>query len=154
MKKVNVYLHDVVYDTLTLFGDINSVVNRILDAFSEGKIDITNKPKCPEKMHGSQYCITIENQDYINLLNTLGRSSSISLRRLLYWFVDQEVYNELEWEVTRNVKDKQQLKTKVIKYINNSIDSLCSAKVLVKKQTEEKLQKIIDDLFDIMKEGL
>lgn len=154
MKKVNVYLHDVVYNTLTLFGDIDNVVNRILDAFSEGKIDITNKPQCPEKRNGSQYCITINNQDYINLLNTIGRSNTISLRRLLYWFVDQEIYNELGWEVINNVKDKQQLKTKVIKYINNSIDSLCSAKVLVNKQTEEKLQKIIDDLFDIMKEGL
>lgn len=100
---LSVYLSNDVRDVLQCYGKIDDVVNRILVAGSQGLIDIMEKPPAPEKKGGTYHQINIREPDYISLLETYGvKSSRISLRRLLYWFVDNEMYCELGWEPCEN----------------------------------------------------
>ena len=105
---VSVYLSTEMHQILLCYGSLDDVVNRILDAGTQGLIDIMQKPSAPEKRGGTYYPVNIRNQDYIALMETYGpKSSRISLRRLLYWFVDNEVYEELGWEVGEEYVDKR-----------------------------------------------
>lgn len=109
---LSVYLSNDVRDVLQCYGKIDDVVNKILVAGSQGMIDIMEKPAAPEKKGGTYHQINIREPDYISLLETYGvKSSRISLRRLLYWFVENEIYYELGWEPSENFievnKDKR-----------------------------------------------
>lgn len=108
---LSVYLSKDIHDILSCYGHLDDVVNRILKAGSEGLIDIMNKPSAPEKKRGSNYEIHIEEPDYIQLLETYGvKSSKISLRRLLYWFVENEIYEELGWEISDSYSNHRNTK--------------------------------------------
>lgn len=96
---MSVYLSNEVRDILSCYGTLDEVVDKILIAGSQGIIDIMEKPSAPEKRGGSNYQINIQEPDYIELVETYGaKSSKISLRRLLYWFVENEMYDQLGWE--------------------------------------------------------
>lgn len=96
---VSVYLSDDVKDILSCYGNLNDVVNKILEAGAQGVIDIMCKPTAPDKTGGHYYAIYVKEPNYIELIETYGtKSSKVSLRRLLYWFVENEIYAELGWE--------------------------------------------------------
>ena len=120
--KQSVYLHDYVTDVLTTFGDLNDVINKVLDASDDGMFDIQDKPECEARENARRYNITITNQTYIQMVKALGeRNKSISLRRLLYWFVENEIYNDLGWEPIREYVDKEKAK------FNKQLDVTLSA---------------------------
>ena len=97
--KLSVYLHDYIVNIITCFGTLDEVTNKLLDAYEEGIINIEYLPTCPYRGDCRRYEINVENENYINLILTYGATSPrYSLRRLLYWFVDNEIYNELEFE--------------------------------------------------------
>lgn len=99
--KLTVYLADEIVDVLNCYGDLNQVVNKMLEAGANGLIDIMDKPKVPERKGGHYYQIDIQEPNYLSLLESFGtKSSKISLRRLIYWFIENEIYSELDWEVT------------------------------------------------------
>ena len=103
---LSIYLSNTVKDILTCYGNLDYVVNEILKAGSNGLISIMDKPKAPEKKDGTYYNINILDEDYIELIKIYGtKSPRISLRRLLYWFVDNEMYAELGWEGKQEYKD-------------------------------------------------
>ena len=94
--KVTIHLHKEIADALMCFGSLSDVVNKILSC---DEIDIMDKPPCPPKDNCKKYVLNITNQTYIDLYDEYGASSPrISLRRLLYWFVDNEMYTELAWQ--------------------------------------------------------
>lgn len=96
---VSVYLSEEVYNVLTMFGELGEVVNKIVDAGMSGKFDIMDKPNYGSRQGNNRFAINIKNEDYINLSRQFAvNSSRISLRRLLQWFVYDEIYNELGWE--------------------------------------------------------
>ena len=104
---MSIYLSDEIADVLKCFGELSEVTNRILKAGSDGVIDIMHKPKIPDKKGGQYYKIIIEDPDYLELLDTFGpKSSVISIRRLLYWFVENGIYEELEWEPKETYESK------------------------------------------------
>lgn len=106
---VSVYLSSELHQILCCYGSLDDVVNKILDAGTQGLIDIMQKPSAPEKRGGAYYHINVRNQDYVTLMETYGpKSSRISLRRLLYWFVENEVYEELGWEANEEYVDKRE----------------------------------------------
>lgn len=97
----NIYIHRYVRDILSQFGDINTVVNHIVDEGMRGKFNIYALDKAPPRTTGDmcQYTITILNKEYNELVQTHGnRSSTVSLRRIIYHFVDNELYEELGWK--------------------------------------------------------
>lgn len=106
MLEITVYLHEYVYDALTAFGPLTDVVNRVLDAGEQGCIPIENLPPTPPRSSVScrQCKIIVTNEYYEDLIATHGeRSSVVSLRRILYNFVDNELWTELEWKAVSQI---------------------------------------------------
>lgn len=100
MRQYNVYLHKYVRDILSQFGDVNAVVNHIVDEAMAGRINLYGLDKAPPRSSGDmcQYTFTIINDQYNELVDAHGpRSSLVSLRRIIYTFVDNEMYDELGW---------------------------------------------------------
>ena len=96
----SVYLHKNVSEILMCYGELSEVVNRILSLAEEGVIDIVDMPRCQPRVGATRYDIDITSEYYLSLAKTFPPNSSrISLRRLLYWFVESEVYDELGWTV-------------------------------------------------------
>lgn len=105
--RVSVYLHTNIVQILRAFGDLSEVINKILDAADAGAFDIMDKPPCGNREKASRYNVNITNETYLSLLNEYGPTSPrISLRKLLYWFVDNEIYEELGWTQTNAYVDK------------------------------------------------
>lgn len=96
--KVSVYLHDEVLALLKCFGDLDTVINDILEAGSKGEFEIMDKPAAPDRDGARRIDVNVVNKDYIHLMRQFGpQSRRVSLRRLLYWFVENEVYELLGW---------------------------------------------------------
>jgi len=100
--KQTVYLSYPVIEILTCLGpSLNDVVNKILAYGEQGLFDLENKPPVGTRTGGKHCTINVTNQHYIDLVATLGeKNNNISLRRLLHWFVEEEIYEECGWEVT------------------------------------------------------
>lgn len=121
--RVSVYLHRYISDVLKTFGELNDVINRILEACEDGSIDVYDKPECENRNDAFRYEVNVTNEYYLSLMSIHGsRSKNISLRRLLYWFVDNEIYNDLEWEPIREYMDADQIK--INKLVDNVIIQL------------------------------
>lgn len=103
--KMSVYLHNEICSVLKCFGSLDEVTNKILDAASSGEFDVENKPKVIERSGARRYDVDVQNEDYLELYAIRRNSPSISLRRLLYWFVENEMYEYLGWEVKSEYKD-------------------------------------------------
>jgi hypothetical protein len=96
---ISVYLHDEIASVLKCYGTLNEVTNRILDSASNDEFDLMNKPTAPDRAGARRFDIDVVNQDYLDLMQQFPPNSShISLRRLLYWFVEYEMFDELGWE--------------------------------------------------------
>ncbi len=134
---MSIYLSDDVANVLRCYGTLNDVVNKILVAGAEGAIDIMQKPKITERKGGHYYQIRIGEPNYLSLIDIYGASSSkISLRRLLYWFVENEVYQELSWEPCENYIDEN---------INRGYDAIMNLKQDIYKAS--RLLPTYDDAF-------
>ena len=133
---VSVYLHKPIAETLKCFGDLSNVINKIYDAAGEGTIDVMDKPKVPSREGASRYDIDITSEYYMELLVAFpANSSRISIRRLLYWFVENEVYELLNWEPVHEYVSID--KERILKKLNH-IYSLYD-KMYMLLSTEERL---------------
>ena len=141
------YLHDDIVDVLLTFGNLNDVVNKILDEVDEGNIELENKPECRLRGDAKRYNIEIYNESYIQALLVHGvRSKTISLRRLIYWFVENEIYVDLGWEPVREYVDREKEKiNKCVNEIVNAMDKLlfyCSNKTDVISHAKDLILSI------------
>ena len=104
------YLHRPVVSVLRCYGDLEEVVNRILHEAALGKIDIMDKPAAPDRIGAGKYNVNITEPYYLDLISSYSLfSPRISLRRLLYWFVENEVYVDLGWQQVNKYVDKQSI---------------------------------------------
>lgn len=106
--RVSIYLDDYVLDTLQSFGELGEVTDKILaDCMSD--IDITSLPSAPPPgKYTKRVELFVSNKDYIELSNMYGRmSKKISLRRVLYWFVDNQMYTVYEGYELKNDSIRQ-----------------------------------------------
>ena len=101
MKQI-IYLSYPVIDVLKCLGpSLDDVVNKILAYGEQGLFDIENKPPVGTKIGGKHCTVNITNQHYLDLIATVGeKNNTISLRRLLHWFVEEEIYEECGWEIS------------------------------------------------------
>lgn len=123
---LSVYLHRDRVDILKMFGNLSDVINKILDASDEGHFDIGDKPEAPSREGAGRYNINVTNENYIQMLNMFGiKNKKISLRKLIYWFVDNEIYVDLDWEQINDYIDDKDLKcNKQVDKILNELDKL------------------------------
>lgn len=150
----SIYLHRYVVDTLSLFGELSDVINRILQEGADGKIQLVNRPPCTNRKGAGRYNVNITQQDYLELLEYYPvNSSKVSIRRLLYWFVDFEIYEQLEWKPTRKYENK--ILQKQLKYVDNA-RTFVTRIFLLNKNDKEAIQMIstIDDSLVKLKEYL
>ena len=104
--RFSIYLSNDVIDILQCYGTISDVTNKILECGAEGMFDIMDKPTPPPKQNGKQVIIDVIEPNYLDLIEMYSiKSSRISIRRLLYWFVENEMYAELGWEGVQKYKD-------------------------------------------------
>ena len=153
----SVYLHKPIAEVLMCYGDLSEVVNKILEASEQGLFDVVDLPRCPARDGASRYTVNITNEYYLNLLETFPiNSPRISIRRILYWFVEQEIYDELGWEVTKEYHNKE--KEKLLKKLSNIISTF--DKLYLSFNTEEKdfiyesgLKENLNKLWEIIDNG-
>lgn len=146
---LSVYLEPEVHDVLCVYGELEEVVNRILDAGTEGAFDISNKPNYyKDRSNCNRYEVLIKNEEYISLKNRFPiNSSKISLRRLLQWFVYEEVYNDLGWTPVKQYQEKFIKKYGKLK--GGIQSSLLKLKKISTKSQIEKIDKIIVQLNEV-----
>lgn len=145
---MSVYLHQYVADILRCFGDLDTAINKVLQACVENNIELTDKPQCPERTGSVRYDVDIVNDEYLALSALYPATSpKISLRRLLYWFVDNEMYTELDWTATNAYQDT--VREKIGKKVNKvyaDLNSLCRIltddECLIVKAAMAELEKL------------
>lgn len=104
----SIYLHREIANTLRCFGPLDEVVNRVLAAGAAGQFDVMDKPPCPGRETATRYNIDITEPCYLAILQQYGpHSTRVSIRRLLYWFVEQQVYEQLGWRTTNRYTDER-----------------------------------------------
>lgn len=133
--KISSYLRPDVVETLMMFGNIHDVTNRILQEGENGSFSLEDIPASEVSKNKVRVNINVTNEYYLSLLETYGiRSPRISISRILTWFVDNEIYNELEWNIVNDFISKKD------KTIKNSIDKLLNEmnKLKFKLNDQEK----------------
>lgn len=153
----SIYLHKPIAEVLMCYGELSDVVNRILEASEEGLFDIIDRPRCPARDGATRYIIDVTSEYYLSMLENFPiNSPRISLRRILYWFVENEMYNELGWEVTREYFNKE--KDKMLKKLNGIISDF--TKLSLSFNTDEKdftcstgLKENLNKLREIINNG-
>lgn len=143
--KQSIYLHKPIVAILRCYGSLDDVVNKILQSAADGQFDVTNKPAAPNRTGAGRYDIEITEPNYLELLNIYGPfSSTISLRRLLYWFVENEIYNELGWEQVTEYEDKR------VKLFNtklsNALNEMEKAKSYALNEYKDEIECIVNDI--------
>lgn len=148
MLNLDIRLHKEYCEILTQFGSLSHVTNCILHACEIGAIDVFDKPVAPPK-DGTQKCIiTIDNVWYEGLLKDFGaKNSRISLRRLLYWFVDNEVYNDIGLQIDATKINK--IDTKFVREKASCIEQLKKLQHLCTSKSRYELQQIIQSLIEV-----
>lgn len=152
---ISIYLHKEIANTLKTFGNLEEIVNKILIAGAEGAFDITNKPNCLSREGAKRYEINITEPEYLELLKTYPiNSSRISLRRLLYWFVENEIYNDLNWVPINNyindgkialiklIRTAQTNMFKVNKHLQYDLQYECQEIINLLTSLEEKINDL------------
>ena len=144
---MSVYLHDEIASVLKCYGNLSDVVNKVLDAASAGAFDFEDKPEAPNRSGARRYDIDITNEDYIELHRMYRNSPKISLRRLLYWFVENEMYEILEWQVV-NPYDSAVLakRRKLIIKARQATEALCQALSGEEGEIAENARQLIKEL--------
>lgn len=129
----SLYLHsDIVYILKLYCGSLQQAVDRILNEYDIGNIDIENKPTCRSREGAGRYDVIVTNRSYLDMVELYGvKSKRISLRRLLYWFVEYEIYNELGWEPI--IQDKNNAIYIRDRYIEQCKKSLTKLKIHLAK---------------------
>ena len=98
-------------------------------------------------------------EEFLDLLERLIKQSypvnspKLSIRRILYWFVDFGVYEDLGWKPVNRYEDKE-LK-RLIKHIDTARSSL--KRVGIAKKGDKKVEReliVIDELLNKLEEYL
>lgn len=136
----SIYLHKEVRDYLTYYGDLSTVVQRLIEASWSGQIpaitDLATTYITPSRDGATRYNITIHNQEYELLKQRYGNRYA-TLRPLVYWAVENEIPQSLGWTVQPdNTTAKRRLDT-----LHDQV-ARCSSFLLVDEI--QQLNNIID----------
>ena len=131
--KVTVRLHDEYYRYLLQFGLLQEVIDRILQSICDKQIDFEQFDKVPDVKGARNLTVEIDNPFYLELVDTYGiHNYKISIRRMLYWFVDYDMGNEWGWAIIK----QNSLPIKMTKYLKQ-MEHSCN--LALKNATSEQI---------------
>ena len=136
---------------LKAFGDIDISTDKILDYIYCNNIDLSTLPKTPI-VDPVKTTINVTNAPYIALVEMMGaRCNTISLARIIEWFIGNEMYIQLGWtmvsepatirENAKQIDKIRELKRAVYAFasVSNDEDNEEIANILVQiKQLEDR----------------
>lgn len=136
---------------LRAFGDIDTNTDKILDYIYCNNIDLSTLPKTPI-VDPVKTTINVTNAPYIALVEMMGaRCNTISLARIIEWFIGNEMYVQLGWtmvsepatirENAKQIDKIRELKRAVYAFasVSNDEDNEEIANILVQiKQLEDR----------------
>lgn len=138
---LSVYLHDEIANVLKSFGEISDVVNKMLDDIINNNYDLMDKPNAPSREKAKRFQLNVLQEDYLQLLSTFSiNSPRISLRRIIYWFVENEIYNDLQWEQCNYYKNINI--TKILKFIEIVKSDTIKLNLILPKKLKHKADEI------------
>lgn len=147
--RVSIYLHRDIVETLKMFGDLSTVVNRVLAELYEDR-GLTDYPKCVDRQGAARYEVDVTDENYLRAYTLYGPSSPrASLRRILYYFVNNEIYAELGWEAVNEYDNKN--KNRIRKKLADICD-ICNKIDLQYDFLDEYMDKIRGIVQDAIKE--
>ena len=141
-----VYLHDEIISTLSIFGDLSAVTERIILETLDNDIDIERLPKAGDRTGAIRKNIEIIHSGILEYLESItynNHAPKSPIRNLLYWFVNEEIYNEWGWTVNSTSTTEQDETRK--SYLKACEKSLCYL-------TNEKLKRAMNILKDLLEE--
>lgn len=140
------YLHEEIINTLSVFGDLSAVTERIILDALDRNIDIESLPKAGDRTGAIRKTITIQNPEVLTFIDSIHYYNSnvpkSPIRNLLYWFVNEEMYNEWLWTVTNDFIEQNNVRKTYIKACEKSLCYL----------TDEKLKRAMNILKDLLEE--
>lgn len=136
---------------LKAFGDIDISTDKILNYIYCNNIDLSTLPKTPI-VDPVKTTINVTNAPYIALVEMMGaRCNTISLARIIEWFIGNEMYVQLGWtmvsepatirENAKQIDKIRELKRAVYAFasVSNDEDNEEIAQILVQiKQLEDR----------------
>ena len=144
---INLLIDEPTAKIMQYYGDISEVVNKILEHGARGDIPLMDLPPAPQPLPGTkQYKINVTDLNYLKLCDIYGtKSQRISLRRIVYWFMDNEKYIDFEWTSDKSNYDegKQEL-LNVLAEVESSLYKLY-------KITRSKHALIIKSEMDLLR---
>lgn len=127
VKKYSLYLHQEVIDLLECFGELSDVVNRLLEeCIDKGLIYQNVVSTAPDRADARRVDVFVK-------YDIVCQLAGVRVRSIIYWFVENEIYTELGWQMSHHYGEKQ--KQKLEKQFNATIASLrklnelCNGKV-------------------------
>lgn len=143
--KVSVYLDTPTLDIINCYGTLNDVVNKMLKYCEEGQITFENKPNCTPKERSLRCSIDIESDYYISLLDCYPINSPIiSIRRFIYWFIENNMFEQLGWEPIRKYESSKNKKE--LKKINEIISLLTKIKLTLQDERLTEIKNLLNDI--------
>lgn len=139
MQKISVYLHEEIVEILKCFGSLNDVVNKALrECINTGKVFEHQIPSAPSREDARRLNLYIDD-DVFEELNL----SKLKVRPILYWFIDNEVYRELDWEISREYgADRKERANKLLRSILADLKKFSML-------TNKNVESIIDEMEKI-----
>ena len=149
MIKVNIAISDEYYKILRLFGTMDEVVQKALELAEKGDINIEDCPYVQQFGRLKHLVVTIDNEFYESLRALHGATSTkVSINRLLYYIVDNELYEEYGWKQVNKYNEENEAKIEGYKStILHNINRL--SKMLTTAEQQDKLKQAYDLISDL-----
>lgn len=107
------------------FGTLSDVTNRILSLVESGDIDIGCLPPANIANYSNKKKVNIDITNNWYLSNEIN-GNTLSITRLLQYFVDNELYNDLQWEAVNNEDDNKTIVYKLLCKAHDNIGTIVS----------------------------
>lgn len=107
--KLNIYLHRNIIDLMKRFGDdLGEVADRIIEDMQRNGDEYIDLPDGPPREGAVRTVIDVTNREFLEMMEILGKNSGrVSIRKVIYWFFDNEKYAEYGWKYNYIGKDKK-----------------------------------------------
>lgn len=134
MKKYSVYLHQDVIDVLECFGRIGDVLTKMMKTLVQTDLlDGETLGTAPPREDARRIEFFVDD-------DTVMQLTGLPLRQIIYWFVENEVYDQLGWKPIREYRERE--KTRIVNGFDRALSELSKLNFLV----NNSLQDVINTL--------